>query len=289
MNYSRRKRQPSVGWSSLRVGRPALKPPSPCYAWPGSRRGPGKVAKPSLVSVRQGRSSTPAPPPASCRTRSGKGGEALARLSAAREVIYSCATPGILPDIMTSTERSASQHPPLAPRSSRGAGGRRPDGLTDREAQVLGLLAAGKSNNEIATDLVVSVHTVERHLQNAYRKVGVRNRGQAAAYIVRTAQLPNACVVPFCQALTALLTTSQLPQWSRWSVAGMPFPEPAGRTYLGAQAALPSRGKRPHRVTPLLRAPECYPGGEATHDPIDVQFRLIVLLGCVLSKLTKNR
>lgn len=137
------------------------------------------------------------------KARSGKGGEALARLSAAREVIYSCATPGILPDIMTSTERSASQHPPLAPRSSRGASGRRPDGLTDREAQVLGLLAAGKSNNEIATDLVVSVHTVERHLQNAYRKVGVRNRGQAAAYIVRTAQLPNACVVRFCQALTA--------------------------------------------------------------------------------------
>jgi len=126
------------------------------------------------------------------KARSGKGGEALARLSAAREVIYSCATPGILPDIMTSTERSASQHPPLAPRSSRGASGRRPDGLTDREAQVLGLLATGKSNHEIATDLVVSVHTVERHLQNAYRKVGVRNRGQAAAYIVRTAQLPGA-------------------------------------------------------------------------------------------------
>jgi LuxR family maltose regulon positive regulatory protein len=126
------------------------------------------------------------------KARSGKGGEALARLSAAREVIYSCAAPGILPDIMTSTERSASQHPPLAPQSSRGASGRRPDGLTDREAQVLGLLATGKSNHEIAADLVVSVHTVERHLQNAYRKVGVRNRGQAAAYIVRTAQLPGA-------------------------------------------------------------------------------------------------
>ena len=126
------------------------------------------------------------------KARSGKGGEALARLSAAREVVYSCATPGILPDIMTSTERSASQHPPLSPRSSRGASGRRPDGLTDREAQVLGLLATGKSNHEIAADLVVSVHTVERHLQNAYRKVGVRNRGQAAAYIVRTAQLPSA-------------------------------------------------------------------------------------------------
>ncbi len=145
------------------------------------------------------------------KARSGKGGEALARLSAAREVIYSCATPGILPDIMTSTERSASQHPPQAPRSSREPSGRRPDGLTDREAQVLGLLAAGKSNNEIAVDLVVSVHTVERHLQNAYRKVGVRNRGQAAAYIVRTAQLPNACR---CLAGAGLVCTIR--QTTRW-------------------------------------------------------------------------
>src|SRR5262249_61810944 len=49
------------------------------------------------------------------KARSGKGGEALARLSAAREVVYSCATPGILPVIITSAARSASMHPPLAP------------------------------------------------------------------------------------------------------------------------------------------------------------------------------
>ncbi len=47
------------------------------------------------------------------------------------------------------------------------------------------LLAAGHTNNEIASALVVSVHTVERHLQNAYRKIGVRNRADAAAYIAR--------------------------------------------------------------------------------------------------------
>ena len=63
----------------------------------------------------------------------------------------------------------------------------RPDGLTGREAQVLELLADGDTNNEIAAELVVSVHTVERHLQNAYRKIGVRNRADAAAYIVRAA------------------------------------------------------------------------------------------------------
>lgn len=70
--------------------------------------------------------------------------------------------------------------------------GHRPDGLTGREVEVFELLAAGKTNNEIAADLVVSVHTVERHLQNAYRKIGARNRGQAAAYIARAAGLARA-------------------------------------------------------------------------------------------------
>jgi DNA-binding CsgD family transcriptional regulator len=43
-------------------------------------------------------------------------------------------------------------------------------GLTDREAEILRLLANGCSNQEIAAKLVVSVRTVERHLRNAYRK-----------------------------------------------------------------------------------------------------------------------
>jgi DNA-binding CsgD family transcriptional regulator len=60
-----------------------------------------------------------------------------------------------------------------------------PDGLTAREAQILKLLSAGKTNKDIAGELVISVHTVERHLQNAYRKAGVRNRADAAAYAVR--------------------------------------------------------------------------------------------------------
>jgi DNA-binding CsgD family transcriptional regulator len=62
---------------------------------------------------------------------------------------------------------------------------RRPDGLTDREAEVLKLLTTGSTNLEIAAALVVSVHTVERHLQNAYRKIRVRNRADAAAYMAR--------------------------------------------------------------------------------------------------------
>jgi DNA-binding CsgD family transcriptional regulator len=61
-----------------------------------------------------------------------------------------------------------------------------PDDLTRREAEILRLLATGSTNNEIAAALFLSVHTVERHLTNSYRKVGVRNRADATAYVVRT-------------------------------------------------------------------------------------------------------
>jgi DNA-binding CsgD family transcriptional regulator len=60
-----------------------------------------------------------------------------------------------------------------------------PDGLTAREAEVLRLLAAGHTNKEIAGQLVLSVYTVERHLANAYRKISVRNRADATAYVLR--------------------------------------------------------------------------------------------------------
>lgn len=121
------------------------------------------------------------------KVRTGHRGEAEANIAMARELMDRCTTPGILTDFMNSTERLASQRSPL-PRRSPERRSQRPDGLTRREVEVLELLAAGKTNNEIAAELVVSVHTIERHLQNAYGKLGVRNRGQAAAYIARTAQ-----------------------------------------------------------------------------------------------------
>jgi DNA-binding CsgD family transcriptional regulator len=62
-----------------------------------------------------------------------------------------------------------------------------PDGLTVREVEVLRLLAGGRTNAEIAATFVISVHTVERHLANAYRKIGARNRAEATAYILRGA------------------------------------------------------------------------------------------------------
>ncbi len=60
-----------------------------------------------------------------------------------------------------------------------------PDGLTPREVEILGLIAAGRSNREMAADLFLSVRTVERHITNIYGKVGARSRAEATAYAFR--------------------------------------------------------------------------------------------------------
>jgi DNA-binding CsgD family transcriptional regulator len=57
--------------------------------------------------------------------------------------------------------------------------------LSDREAQVLSLLASGQANSEIAAALGVSVHTVERHVANIFAKISVRNRAEATAWALR--------------------------------------------------------------------------------------------------------
>jgi DNA-binding CsgD family transcriptional regulator/pimeloyl-ACP methyl ester carboxylesterase len=57
-----------------------------------------------------------------------------------------------------------------------------PDGLSPREVEVLRLIAAGRSNQQIATELVISLNTVQRHVSNILNKAGVANRTEAASY-----------------------------------------------------------------------------------------------------------
>ena len=71
---------------------------------------------------------------------------------------------------------SAAGGPPLSARASN------PGGLTDREVEVLRLLARGDTNRLIGDELYISPKTVGRHVENIYAKIGVSTRAGAALY-----------------------------------------------------------------------------------------------------------
>jgi DNA-binding NarL/FixJ family response regulator len=91
------------------------------------------------------------------------------------------------PQSMVETIRKAAlEESPQAPRAATPTPRPRPDPLlTPREAQVLRLIARGRSNREIATALSVAERTVGSHLSSIYRKLGVPNRMLAARYALR--------------------------------------------------------------------------------------------------------
>ena len=79
-------------------------------------------------------------------------------------------------------KRAAGQAAALEGRSKSRLAQSRPDGLTQREVEVLRLIASGQSNREIAEKLILSVRTVERHIGNIYGKISARGRADATAY-----------------------------------------------------------------------------------------------------------
>jgi HD-GYP domain-containing protein (c-di-GMP phosphodiesterase class II) len=93
---------------------------------------------------------------------------------AAADVISQGARAGLHdPDIVAAVLEAAGQ--PAQPIT-------RPAGLTEREAEVLGLLARGLQTKQVARALDISVKTADRHIQNAYRKVGVSTRAGATLF-----------------------------------------------------------------------------------------------------------
>jgi DNA-binding NarL/FixJ family response regulator len=66
-----------------------------------------------------------------------------------------------------------------------------PEKLTERETEVLRLLAEGKSNRGIAAELYISETTVKTHVSNIFQKLGVPSRTQAALYAIRIGLVPG--------------------------------------------------------------------------------------------------
>jgi len=58
-------------------------------------------------------------------------------------------------------------------------------GLSQRESEVLELIVRGKSNKNIAEDLMLGDETIKTHVRSLYRKLGVTDRAQAVAYALR--------------------------------------------------------------------------------------------------------
>lgn len=96
-------------------------------------------------------------------------------------------------EIVAAIRAAAAGGSPLSPRvvadllgdlRAPGTDGARPE-LTARELSVLGLVATGRQNTQIAGDLSISVHTVKRHVSNLLTKLEVENRTQAAVEATR--------------------------------------------------------------------------------------------------------
>ena len=66
-----------------------------------------------------------------------------------------------------------------------------PAGLSQREVDVLRLIAAGKSNREIAEELFISPNTVANHVRNILTKTDTANRAEAAAFAISSHLIEN--------------------------------------------------------------------------------------------------
>ena len=101
---------------------------------------------------------------------------ALAPESAAKTLADEAGAGRLDPDATAAVLDAAGQP---APRIAR------PAGLTDREAQVVGLLARGLQTKQVAQGLGISVKTADTHIQNAYRKIGVSTRAAATLFAMQ--------------------------------------------------------------------------------------------------------
>lgn len=94
-----------------------------------------------------------------------------------------------VPEIVRAIRRAAAGDKTFDVMHRRAAGGS-PRAPSEREVQLIGLLAAGRSNEEIASDLGISVRTVESHLRRLFARYGVLSRTELALLAVREGWIP---------------------------------------------------------------------------------------------------
>jgi HD-GYP domain-containing protein (c-di-GMP phosphodiesterase class II) len=102
--------------------------------------------------------------------------EALTAVGAAAELADEARSGRLDPDAVGAVLDAAGQQAPRI---------QRPAGLTDREAEVVALLARGLQTKQIALELGISAKTADRHIQNAYGKMGVSTRAAAALFAMQ--------------------------------------------------------------------------------------------------------
>jgi DNA-binding NarL/FixJ family response regulator len=88
--------------------------------------------------------------------------------------------PRVHSTLLAATAASRSEPEPGA-----AAAGAHPDGLTDREVEILRLIVRGRTNPEIAAELYLSGHTVKTHINRIFAKTGSRDRAAAIGYAHR--------------------------------------------------------------------------------------------------------
>ena len=101
--------------------------------------------------------------------RAGETASATQKLRAAEAIYRRCGAGDVWLERLA---REGQPEPPAA----------HPNGLSRREVEVLRLVAAGRTNQQIADELVISLNTVARHVSNIFGKTGVANRAEAASY-----------------------------------------------------------------------------------------------------------
>ena len=139
---------------------------------------------------------------------SGLKGPAIKELEGAREELFACQAYHYSDE----AERELRRLGRAVARRVEDAAEEHPLGLTDREVEVIELVAAGRTNREIADQLVLSVRTVDRHVSRIFEKLGVKSRIAAAAEYQR-ARSPERCAerpAASRSALTAKATRTAL-------------------------------------------------------------------------------